>query len=67
MAENTFGAVFTRFVEAIHIKLTDEAIDFFVPKISGKDDLLELVDVLDGKVPAIGAPEDYFRVVLVLS
>lgn len=33
MTKNTFGIVFTRFMETIHIELTNKAVYFFVSEV----------------------------------
>lgn len=47
MAENTLRVISSAFVEAVHIELSDEGVHFAVAEVSGKDDGLELIDVLD--------------------
>ena len=67
MTKDTFGAIFTRFMKAIHVQLANETINFFVPKIFGENDFLELVGVFDDEIPAGRAPENYLRVFFVLN
>ena len=54
MTENVFSGLLPRLVETIHIKLPDEAIDIFVPKIFGKDGLFELFYIFDCEFFSIG-------------
>ncbi len=58
MAENVFGGLFAWFVEAIHVELSDEAVDVPVPEVPGEDDLLEILNIFYGKFFAIGQPLD---------
>lgn len=67
MAKNTFSIIFSRFMKAIHIELSDKAIDFLVTKILRQDNLLEFVDILNYKFLTSRTPEYYFRVFLVLN
>lgn len=46
MAEDALGVVCAGLVEAVHVELSDKAVDFVVAEVSGEHDLLELVDVL---------------------
>ena len=54
MFECAFEVVMLHLVEAIHVELSDEAIHFFVSEISGQDDFLELYDVFDDELKAVG-------------
>ena len=50
VAEDTFGVISPAFVEAVHVELSDERVHFAVAEVSGQDDGLELVDVLDDEL-----------------
>ena len=65
--KNIFVGLFPGFVEPIHVKLPDEAVDVFVPEVLGEDDLLKIINVSNGKLPAIGQPVDSFGVFVILS
>lgn len=52
MAEHTFGVISSTFVETVHVELADKRVHFGVSEVSGQDDCLELVDVLDDKLRA---------------
>ena len=67
MAEDAFGVLLTGLVEAIHVELSDEAIDLVVPEELGKDDLFEFGDVFDDEILSRWTPEDGFGVFFVLS
>jgi hypothetical protein len=56
VAEDAFGVVCARLVEAVHVELPDEAVDLVVAEVAGEHDLLELVDVLDHELEAGGRP-----------
>jgi hypothetical protein len=68
MAENAFGVVCAGLMEAIHVELSYEAVDFIVAEVSREDDLLELVDVFDDELATGGSPvDDLAELFLVLT
>lgn len=67
MAEDALRVVCSRFVEAVHVKLTDKAVDFVVSEVAGKDDLLELIDVFDDELDPRWRPICDFIEFLVLG
>lgn len=54
-------------MEAIHVKLAYEAVDFIVAEIAGEDDLLELVDILDDELDSGWCPVCDFIELFVLG
>lgn len=52
MTEHAFGVICSTFVETVHVELADKRVHFGVSEVSGQDDGLELVDVLDDKLRA---------------
>lgn len=54
-------------MEAIHVELSYEAVDFIVAEIAGKDDLLELVDILDDEFDSRWRPVCDFIELFVLG
>lgn len=54
-------------MEAIHVELANEAIDLIVAKISRKDNLLELVDILDDELDSWWGPICNFIELIVLD
>ena len=52
VAEHAFGVIGSAFVETVHVELADKRVHFRVSEVSGQDDGLELVDVLDDKLRA---------------
>ena len=67
VAENVFAGVFATLVKAIHIELSDERVDIPVPEELGKNMVLEVVDLFDGKLAAVSHPMDYGLVLFVLE
>jgi hypothetical protein len=65
--EGAFEVVMLHFVEAVHVELPHKAVDFFVPEIPRQHDLLELDDILDYELQAIGGPVHYLLVLLDLN
>lgn len=66
MAENIFGWLFSRFVESIHIELSNETIDVAMPEIFGQNSFLKLLNVLNSEFFAISGPLDNFGVLMIL-
>ena len=50
--------IFAGLVKSIHVELTNKTIHLSMAKELGEDNLFKLVDILDNKVPAGGAPVD---------
>lgn len=67
MTEDIFAGVFAGLVEAVHVELSDEAIDIPVSEEFGQDVVLELIDFFDGKLPSVGHPVDDGLVLLVFE
>jgi hypothetical protein len=67
MAEDIFAGILARLMEAVHVELPNEAIDIPVPEEFGKDMVLELIDLLDGELAAVGHPVNHRLVFLVLQ
>ena len=66
VAEDVFAGVLAALVEAVHVELADEGVDVAVPEVLGQDVVLEVIDLLDGKLASVGHPVDDRLVVLVL-
>lgn len=66
MAENIFAGVFARLMEAVHVELPNKTVNVAMPKMSGQDLILKLVDLFDGKLSAIGHPMNNRLIVLIL-
>ncbi len=45
-------------MEAIHVKLSNEAVDIPVPEEFGEDVILKLINFFDGKLASVGHPVD---------
>lgn len=54
-------------MEAVHVELSYEAVDFIVAEIAREDDLLELVDILDDKFDSGWCPVCDFIELFVLG
>ena len=67
MFESAFEVVVFHFVEAIHVELSDKAIDFLMPEVSGQDYLLKFDDILDNELKAIVGPVYYLLVLFDLN
>ncbi len=67
VAECGLEVVVFDFVEAIHVELSHERVDFVVPEVFGKHDLLEFDHVFDHELQAARSPVNYFVVLLVLA
>lgn len=50
MTKDTFRVICTGLMKAIHVKLSNEAVDFVMPEISRQNNLLKLVDILDDEL-----------------
>lgn len=50
MAEYALGVICAALVESIHVELADEGIHLAVTEVSGEDDGLKFVDVLDDEL-----------------
>lgn len=66
VTKNASRVVLPRFMKAIHVKLSNEAIDLLVSKKLRQNNFLHFIDVLDDKIFATGAPEDNLRVFFIL-
>ena len=67
MLESAFKVVVLHFVEAIHVELSDKAVNLFVTEISWKNNLLELNDIFDDELETIVGPVYYLLVLLDLD
>lgn len=67
VAEDIFAGVLATLVEAIHVKLTNEGVDIAVSEVFGEDVVLEVIDLLDGKLAPVGHPVNDCLVVFVLE
>lgn len=56
MCEDVFGGIFARFVEPVHIELSNKAVDVSVSEENRQDLLLELSDVYNDEFPAVVHP-----------
>lgn len=56
MAEDIFAGVFSAFVEAVHVKLSDEGVDVAMTEVFREDMVLEVIDLFDGKLTSVGHP-----------
>lgn len=60
MRKNIFGSISSRFMKAVHIQLSHEAVNFSVSKKQRKDDFLKFVDIFNSKFLSGGSPEYNF-------
>jgi hypothetical protein len=67
MAEDVFGGVFSAFVEAVHVELSDEGVDVAVPEVFGEDVILEVIDLFDGELSSVIHPMNDRLVLLVIK
>ena len=51
--KGAFEVVMFHFVEAVHVELSDETVDFFVSKVAREDNFFEFDDILDDELQAI--------------
>lgn len=54
-------------MEAIHIELPYEAVDFVMPKISRQNNLLKLIDIFDDKLHTCWGPVSDFVELIILN
>lgn len=66
MTEDTFCKLVARFVEAIHVELSNEAVHLAVSKIARKDHLLKLYCILNHKLFPVCRPVNYLPKLLIL-
>jgi hypothetical protein len=67
MTKNIFAWILARFMESVHVKLTNEAVDVPVPEIFGEDLILKLFNFFDCKLSAIGQPVNDRLIVFILE
>jgi hypothetical protein len=67
MGEDVLGGILARLVKAVHVELSNEAVDVAVPEELGEDMLLELIYLLDGELAAVGHPVNDRLVLLVFQ
>ena len=67
MAEGAFEVVMFDLVEAVHVELPDEAVDFVVAEVAGEHDFLQLLDILDDELEAVAGPVDNLLVLFHLN
>lgn len=67
MTKYIFGGLLSRFVESIHIQLTNKAVDVPMSKVFGQDNLLKLLNVFYGELFAICRPLNYFGIFMILK
>lgn len=67
MTKDIFAGIFTGLVEAIHIELSDEAVNVPVPKIFREDMILKLIDFFDGELTSVGHPMNNGLILLIFK
>ncbi len=56
MSKDNFSTIFPGLVESIHVKLPDKAVEIMMTEVFGKDFALELMNVFDKELFAVGGP-----------
>ena len=67
MTEDVLAGILSALVEAVHIKLPNERVDIPMTEVLGKDLVLKIIDLLDGKFSTVSHPMDDRLVVFVLK
>lgn len=67
MTENALGVIFSRLMEAIHIKLSNKTIHLSVPKVTREHYVLEFVDILYYELFSGSFPLNNFCILLILE
>ena len=58
MAEDIFTRIFTTFMEAVHVELSNERVDVAMSEVFGQNVILKVIDLFDGKFSAVNHPVD---------
>jgi hypothetical protein len=64
MLERAFKAIMFDFMEAIHVKLPNEAVHFIVSKVTRQNNLFKFYNILDDKLEAVWSPVDNLLILL---
>ncbi len=56
MGKDNFSTIFPGLVESIHVKLPDKTVEIMMTEVFGKDFALELMNVFDKELFAVGDP-----------
>jgi len=67
MTEDVFAGVFSGFVEAVHVKLSDEAVNIPMSEVFGQDLILKVINFFDGKLTTVGHPVDDSLILLIFQ
>ena len=67
MAKDALRLLSSRFMKAIHIELSNEAINLIMPKISRQNNLLELINIFDDKLHSGLGPISYLIKLIILT
>ena len=67
MTEDTLSVICTGLMEAVHVQLPDEAVDFVVAEIARQDNLLELRNILDDELAARWSPKSNLVELIILN
>lgn len=67
MFESAFEVIVFDFMEAIHVKLSDEAVDFIMAKEAREDKFFKFIDISNDELPSCGAPVNDLTVLLHLN
>ena len=66
MAEGAFEVVMFDLVEAVHVELPYETVDFIMPKVLRQDQLLKFIDILDDELASRWRPIGDLIVLVIL-
>ena len=67
MTEDVLAGILPALVEAVHVELPNEGVNIPMTEVLGKDLVLKIIDLLDGKFPTVSHPVDDGLVVFVLK
>ena len=67
MTEDVLAGILSALVEAVHIELPNERVDIPMTEVLGKDLILKIIDLLDGKFSTVSHPMDDRFIVFVLK
>ena len=67
MTEDVLARILPALVEAVHVELPNEGVDIPMTEVLGKDLVLKIIDLLDGKFSTVSHPVDDRLVVFVLK
>lgn len=67
MSEGAFEVVMFYFVEAIHVELSHETVDFVMSEVSWQDNFFKFDHIFDHELETTGCPVNYLVVLFILN